>query len=201
MAEKLVIEIYKNKNPEELTKLLADPASKLETGSASALTASLAAALMTRAAAAAEQTVQGNERLDYIARNAELLRAYMVHLIDEDVKSRGPLNKAMKDGGEREIEAARHPAISICGEIVNMMGKCLELGSELADICPESAAHYIAESGELAMGAIKSAMRYIVDLSSKSSDETFRFVSRRENEMTLQECQRVFGEIIDKTAR
>ena len=51
MAEKLVIEIYRNKNSEELTKLIADPGSRLETGSGAALTAAVAAAYLCRAAA------------------------------------------------------------------------------------------------------------------------------------------------------
>ena len=36
MAEKIIIDIYKNKNPDELTKLLADKESRLEAGSAAA---------------------------------------------------------------------------------------------------------------------------------------------------------------------
>ena len=37
MADKIVIEIYKNKDADELTKLLAEPQGKLETGSGAAL--------------------------------------------------------------------------------------------------------------------------------------------------------------------
>ena len=133
MAEKIIIDIYKNKNPDELTKLLADKESRLEAGSAAAMTAASAAALFSRAAAFTAQQVKNDARLDYIVRNAEIIRNYMVYLIDEDVKSRNPLRKALKEGNEREIEAARQPAVCIAGEIINMMGQCLELMLELAE--------------------------------------------------------------------
>lgn len=201
MAEKVVIEIYKNKNPDELTKLIADPDSKLETGSAAAVTGAVAAALLSRAAAIAIGKNQDKERLEYILRNAEIIRNYMVHLIDEDVKSRGPLNRAMKEGGPREIEAARHPAVAICSEIVNMMGKCLELLSELVDICPEEGLHYILESGETAMAAIKSAVSYVLDMTGKCSDETYRFVTRRENEITMEQYAPMYQKILEKAQR
>ena len=82
MAEKIMIEIFKKKTMEELSQALADPDSKLETGSGAAAVASVASALLCRAAAVTAKAVSGNERLDYICRNAETLRAYMVHLID-----------------------------------------------------------------------------------------------------------------------
>ena len=39
MADKLIIEIFREKNAEEFTKALAAPDSRLETGSAAAMTA------------------------------------------------------------------------------------------------------------------------------------------------------------------
>lgn len=196
MADKLVIEIYKTKTPEELTKLIADPDSRLDTGSGAAVTASMAAAFLARAAALTARQGQDNERLDYILRNAEIIRAYMVHLIDEDVKCRGPLKRALKEGGPREVEAARQPAVSICSELVNMMGKCLELAEELLPHCPEEGEHYLRESGEMAMAAMKSAISYIVDMASKCSDDTYRFVTRRENEITLEQYAPIYEKIV-----
>ena len=132
MEEKLVIEIYRKKDPEELTKLLSEPESKLDLGSAAALTAADACAMGLRAAKLAAAEVSGNERLDYILRNLEKLREYMVYLIDEDVKCRSMLRRAEKKGNEREIEAARRPACCICEEIINQMGNMLALLNELA---------------------------------------------------------------------
>lgn len=196
MAEKIMIEVFKKKTMEELSQALADPDGKLETGSGAAAVASVAAALLCRAAAATGKVVSGNERLDYIVRNGEILRSYMVHLIDEDVKCRGPLKRAMMEGEARTIEAARQPAVSICAEILNMMGKLLELAQELCPLCPKDARHYLAESAELAMAAARTARSYIVDMAAYSSDETYRFVTRRENELLLAEFAPLAEEII-----
>lgn len=196
MAEKITIEVFKKKPMEELSQALADPDGKLETGSGAAAVASVAAALLCRAAAATGKTVSGNERLDYIVRNGEILRSYMVHLIDEDVKCRGPLKRAMMEGDARNIEAARQPAVSISAEILNMMGKLLELAQELCPLCPKEAKHYLAESAELAMAAARTARSYIVDMAAYSSDETYRFVTHRENELLLAQFAPMAEEII-----
>lgn len=196
MAEGIKIEIFKLKNADELTKSLADPESRLDTGSGAAMTAALAMALLERASAITVKALPDNKRADYILRNAEILRTYMVHLIDEDVKSRGPLRKALKEGDERKIEATRQPAVSIPGEIINMMGQALKLSRELAALCPKEALHYLGESAELSMAAIRSARMFIIDMSDKCSDDTYRFVIRRENEITLKACEECAAEVI-----
>lgn len=199
MADKLVIEIFKNKNAEEFTKAISSPESKAEVGSAAAYSAALAAALCARAAAVTKTEAQENERVDYILRNADKLREYMVHLIDEDVKSRGPLAKALKEGDARHIEAARQPAACIANEIVNMMGQCLELMDELAAICPAEAVALLGEGAELAMASVRACRIYLVAMADKCSDETYRFVTRRENELSLAHCTEVYNSISEKT--
>ena len=196
MAEGIKIEIFKLKNADELTKSLADPESRLETGSGAAMTAALAMSLLERAAAVTVKALPENERVDYIFRNAEILRTYIVHLIDEDVKSRGPLRKALKEGDERKIEATRQPAVAIPGEVINMMGQALELAKELTALCPKDALHYLGESAELSMAAIRAARMYILDMSDKCSDDTYRYIVRRENEITLKACEECAAEVI-----
>lgn len=197
MSEKIVIpiEIYKKKDPDELTKVLADPKSRLEVGSIAAVTAAGAAALLGRAAAIALETQPEKERLAYILRNAEIIRNYMVHLIDEDVKCRGPLLRAFREGGEREIEASRQPAVSIASEIINMMSHTLELAKETCGLCPKDAMQYLGECAELAMGVIRSARLYILDMSDRCSDDTYRYIVHRENEITLSQCEETASEI------
>ena len=195
MAEGIKIEIFKQKNADELTKALSNPESRMETGGAAAVTAALAASLLERAAAITKKALPENERVDYILRNAEILRAYMVHLIDEDVNCRGPLRRALREGGEQEIEAARQPAAAIPAEIINMMGQLLELAEELCTLCPKEAQHYLGACAELAMAAIRSARLFILDMSDKCTDETYRFVVRRENEITLSSCEACAAEI------
>lgn len=185
MEEKLVIEIYRKKDPEELTRLLSEPESKLDLGSAAALAAADACAMGLRAAKRTATEVSGNERLDYILRNLEKLREYMVYLIDEDVKCRSLLRRAEKKGDEREIDAARQPACCICEEIINQMGNTLNLLSELADLGKQGSM-YISAAVHMSMAAMQSAMAFVLDMSAKSSDDNYVFVTRRENEITLE---------------
>lgn len=198
MAEKLVIDIYKNKSPEELTKLLAEKDSRLEVGSAAAMTAAAAAALLARCAALTAEEVKNHVRLDYILRNAEVIRHYMVYLVDEDVKCRNPLRKAMKEGSESEIEAARQPASCIAAEIINMMGQSLELMLELSELCPKTSMHYLGEAAHLAMGAMRSCRVYLVNMADQCRDETYRFVTRRENEISLERYSLVYEQLLTK---
>ena len=141
----------------------------------------------------------GGERLDYMLRNGEILRGYMIHLIDEDVKCRGPLRKARKEGDERTIEAAMQPAAAIANEIVNMMHQLLELLDELADTCADDGKRFIAASADLAMGAIHACRRYVLELASHSSDDTYQYIVRRENEITLEACSARYDSILAKT--
>ena len=194
--KKITIEIFRKKEPEELTKSFADPESRCDVGSAAAMTAASAAALLARAAAKCPAEGERAERVAYIVRNAEILRSYMIHLIDEDVKSRGPLRRALKEGGEREIEAARQPAVAIADEIVNMMGKLLELGAELKPLAPAEARYLIASAAELGMGAAKCCIPYILDMGSYSSDETYRYILHRENEMTMEQFKPLYEAIV-----
>lgn len=196
MAEGIKIEIFKLKNADELTKALADPEARIDTGSAAAMNAALAMSLLERAAAHTVKALPDNERAEYIFRNAEILRTYMVHLIDEDVKSRGPLRKALQEGDERKIEATRQPAVAIPGEVINMMSQALELGAELSGMCPKDALHYLGESAELCLSAIRAARLFILDMSDKCSDDTYRYIVRRENEITLKACEESAAKVI-----
>lgn len=198
MAETLKIEIYRKKQPDELTKALSEADSRTDIGSGAALTAATAAAYFLRAAALTAEEKGSSEQLDYLCRNGEILRSYMIHLIDEDVKSRGPLRKALKEGDPRTIDAARQPAAAIANEIINMMNKLLELLKQLSDVCSEEAMRFAAASADLAMGAVHACMRYVLDLGAKSSDETYRYIVRRENEITLENCRQNYAKILEK---
>ena len=198
MSDKLVIEIWKKKDPDEITKELASPQSRLEIGSASAITAAAAAALVERAASVCCENNASDERLAYILKNAEIIRGYMVHLIDEDVKSRGPMRRALKEGDERKIDATRQSAVCIDSEIINMMVQLMDFAGELADVCPKDKLHWLGEAAHLIMGAVESARIFIVNMADGSSDDTYRYVTRRENEITIDSLHKVFNGIIEK---
>ena len=200
MPEKIVIEVFKEKNADDFTSALASPDCRANAGSAAAYTAAMACALTARAAklCAAEE---GGERLAYIQKNSEILRSYMVHLIDEDVKSKRPFSRAQKTGGEREVEACIQTASCIDAEIVNMMKPCLEFLDELCLLCPAAEKHLILEAAELAMSAVKVAQSVIFSYADRSSDETYRFVTHRENKIFLSERKALYESIVSKLSQ
>lgn len=199
MAESIKIEIFRKKEAEEFTLALAEPESRAQTGSGTAMTAAVASALLQRAAKLTKKELSENERVEYIVRNSEILRKYMVNLIDEDVKARGPYRRAIKEGDPRKIEAASQSAGAVCSEIVCMMEKALELGEELSVLCPGDARHFIAESADLALSAIRASMRYCVYWGDQSTEDTRRYVIRRENELQWEEILALYNRVIEKS--
>lgn len=197
MENKVLIKVYRQENFEQFTADFVEDDSRLETGSLAAGTAAYSCCLLERAAKAALKAGTLNERIDYIRRNAGIARNYMLHLVDEDVKCKAPLRKALKEGGKREIEACRQPASAICNEIINVLGQILEFALELMPYCPKSERHTIEECAHLAMGAVRAAMSYVVDMSEYMSDETMKYVVRRENEITLERYTGIYSEILN----
>ena len=199
MAEGIKIQIYRNETADNLTKKLADPGENADIGSAASASAALSASMLARAAVQIRETGGENEKLDWYVRNTEILRSYMVKLIDEDVKCRGPLRRALKEGDDRTIEAARQSAVSICLEIVNMMGQCINLAGEMAVLSGEEAKAELAAAADLAYGASKAAGRYILYMSSLSPDDTYRYVMKRENQLTMQDQKEAYERVIAAT--
>ena len=192
MAErekKFIIEIFRKKDPEELTAILADPAGKLDIGSAAALCAAESAAMALRAARLAAVQHEGDERLDYILRNVEKLRAYFVYLIDEDVKGRNIMRRAIKEGDPQKIDAAREPAAAISDEVICQLINLMDLVDELTAFAPAESAVYVGSAVEFALSAIRSARLFAIHTANGSSDGTYAFVVRRENEIRLEELR------------
>lgn len=183
------IQIYRRKSVDEFAALLADPAERPDTGSAAAASGALAAALLCRAVRMGETADLEAEKQAWFLRNTEILRTYLIKLIDEDVRCRGPLRRALKEDDPHAVEAARQVSVSICLEIVNMMGKCLEIAAEYAAFLKENAdaRFYLLQSADLAYGASLAAGRFILMTAGKSEDDTYRYVIRRENELTMQQ--------------
>lgn len=197
MAEKIVIDVFKEKNASDFTAALADPDGRAQGGSAAAYTAAMACALSQRVAQRCAKSVPG-ERIDYIARNCGILRDYMVHLIDEEVKSRRPYLRAVKQGGEREVEATIQTAACIDAEIINMMKPLLEFILELCDQCSEEEKVYLAQAAELAVCACKVSRNTVLAFGDKSTDEIYRYVTKRENEVFLSERTALYDSVLSK---
>ena len=196
MAEGIKIQIYRNETADNLTKKLSDPEEKADIGSAAAASAALAASLLARAAVRIREARGENEKLDWYVRNTEILRGYMVKLIDEDVKCRGPLRRALKEGDDRRIEAARQAAVSICLEIVNMMGQCIDLALEMTALAGGDAKAELAAGADLAYGASLAAGRYILQMSRLSPDDTYRYVMKSENDLTMRAQKEAYDRVI-----
>lgn len=176
------IKIHSKETLDDFTKDFVNE-DKLDTGSLNAMTAACAAALFCRAAARAPQS----ERQEYMVRNGEILRSYFIHMVDDDVKCRRDYVRLKKNGEEQiKIEAAMHPACTINEEIVSMCSQMLELGLELKEMLPEEERHVLREMAELAYGAVKSSIAWLLNLTSQTSDETYKYVVRRENELNLE---------------
>jgi formiminotetrahydrofolate cyclodeaminase len=196
MAEGIKIPIYRNETADNLTKKLADPAEKADIGSAAAACGALAASMLARAAVQIREARGEDEKLDWYVRNTEILRSYMVKLIDEDVKCRGPLRRALTEGDDRRIEAARQASVSICLEVVNMMGQCIDLALEMIALADGAVKAELAAGADLSYGASLSAGRYILYMSSLSPDDTYRYVMKRENELTMQAQKEAYERVI-----
>ena len=195
MAEKIVIEIYRKKNPDELTAALADPEGKLNIASGAAYIAAEACAMGLRAARLAKGD---EERLDYLRRNLEKLRSYMVYLIDEDLKGRSIMDRACKEGDHQKIDAAIHSICAIPDEVINQMCNVIDLLSEISEIDTASCAPYLGSAAHAAMAALQSARLFVVNATRSSDDETYTFITRRENEIRLGEYEPKLQKILDR---
>ena len=122
----------------------------------------------------------------------------MIHLIDEEVKSRRPLGRAVRQGGEREIEACLQTAACIDAEIINMMKPLLEFVLELCSLCNEDEKLFLAQSAELAMSACRVSRGIVLSFAAKSSDETYRYVTKRENEVFYAERKELYDRIMER---
>jgi len=184
--KKFIIEIFRKKDPEELTSALADPDGKLDIGSAAALCGAEACAMALRGARIAAKEHGGEERMEYLLRNFDKLRSYMVYLIDEDVKGRNIMKRAIKEGDPQKIEAAREPAAAISDEVICQMINLVDLIEELSVFAPKESAIYLGSSVEFALSSIRSARLFAVHLARGSSDDTYSFIVRRENEIRME---------------
>ena len=200
MAEqekKFIIEIFRKKDAEELSAALADTEGKLNVGSAAALTAADACAMALRAAGLTSGGPD-TERMAYISRNLESLRGYMVYLIDEDVKGLNILRRALKEGDRQKIDAARQPACAISNEVICQMANLIELLDELSAGCTAEAAPFLGSAVHMALAALQSARLFAVGMSGQSTDETFRFITRRENEITWERLRPLTERILSR---
>ena len=81
-----------------------------------------------------------------------------------------------------------------------MMGQCLDLACEMADLAGDNVKADLAAGADMAYGASLAAGRYILYMSSLSPDDTYRYVMKRENELTVQTQKAAYERVITATA-
>lgn len=192
MPEKIHInlDIFRKKTVEDFTGALAAADGKPEIGSAAASVGAYAAAMLEKAVSLTAVSEENSSEREYLLRNAGILRKYMLNLVDEDVKCRGPLKKAISENRPKdEFNACLYPASAIVDEIMSMMETCADLLLRAKAISDENGYKYINSSASLAQCAWKCAAEYKLYIASLSGEETFRYVSVRETEIRKQELE------------
>jgi len=193
---KLSIDVLRKKNLEDFTADITDPIGKTEIGCGASAVAAEAAAFLKRAAECSTETDENRAERDYIIRNSETLRIYMLKLVDEDVKCRGPINKALKENRpQEEINACVHPASEIVDEIITMMDTCLDLQKRAKAI--GAPASYLNTSAHMARCAWECAREYKLLVAAYSTDETFKFVAKRESEIYCGELEEKYKSVLE----
>ena len=122
----------------------------------------------------------------------------MVNLIDENIKAKRPISRARKEGGAREIEASIQTASCIEAEIVNMAKPALEFIEELSAICAAEDKNTLLEAAELIMTSCRVSRSVILSYAALSTDDTYRYVTRRENEIFMAEREELYASISSK---
>ena len=96
------------------------------------------------------------------------------------------MKRAVKEGDPQKIEAAREPAAAISDEVICQMINLVDLIEELTAFAPKESAVYLGSAVEFALSSIRSARLFAVHLANGSSDDTYSFIVRRENEIRLE---------------
>ena len=190
MENKLKIEILRKLPFDTLSVKLADGTEKADAGSAACVVASVAAALLKRAADQLEKTDREEiDRIHYIRRNTEIIRNYMDHLVDEDVRCRGPLKKAFEDGDREKISACCQTACAIAVETADMMRTLLGFCVEIRDFFGNKAPHYVFEAASMAYAAVESEVAYIDSVTKLSDDSTYIYITNKETGIYIDDCK------------
>ena len=96
------------------------------------------------------------------------------------------MRRAVKEGDPQKIDAAREPAAAISDEVICQMINLADLIEELTAFAPQESAIYLGSAVEYALSSIRSARLFAVHMAQGSSDDTYSFIVRRENEIRLE---------------
>ena len=165
----------------EFTKSLAGEEPR--GGAAAALAGALAAALAARAVAGEEA-----------AAKLERIRAYMLHLADEDAKALKPLEKYLAlpeddPGRGAHLDAALRVACYIPTEVMYTAADAAETLAAGVESCPKGALADAAVALELCRAAMRASRLGIVAHAAHMADEVFGMTLRRECELVSEKYE------------
>ena len=68
----------------------------------------------------------------------------------------------------------------------------------MVDMCSEDAKPYLQQFAYTAVAAANTAISYIIAMSSKSIDDTFRYVAKRQHELMMEEVMAKNAALMEK---
>ena len=77
-----------------------------------------------------------------------------------------------------------------------MMGQCIDLALEMTALAGGDAKAELAAGADLAYGASLAAGPYILQMSRLSPDDTYRYIIKRENELTMRAQKEAYDRVI-----
>lgn len=201
MAERVNIsdlkfESYSDKPLKVFSEMIADPDNKLGLGSMAAEAAGNAAAL---ALFAVRKTASEDADMVKAEKDLETMRAYFVHLIDEENKAKAPLEKRLKNNApEDEVEAGVRTACAIVDEVIYSTINVIEILNAVSDkICP-CVSHIAAASLFAARNAMDTARVQLAWRSTQMMEEVYARTTRREPEIATEGINPTIEKLLNK---
>ncbi len=185
---------FADKSLADFTRELASGDAVPGGGGAAALTGALAASLGSMVCALSEGKKSCAEHADYIAEAAkrlELIRGYMLRLIDEDGAAFQPLKKYLslsKDDPERKkhMDSALRVACHIPTEVMYTAGEAAEILAELAEKGVRGAISDVGVGLHMCRAAMRASELNILINAAGMEDDVFAMTLRRECELVFE---------------
>ena len=201
MADKINIsdlkfETYADKSLKVFSQMIAEPDNKFGIGSIAAEAAANCAALALRAV---KKTASEDPAIETAEKDLETMRAYFVHLIDEENKAKAPLEKRLANNGpEDEIEGGVRTACAIVDEILYAVINTVNmLGSVSDKLCP-CTAHIAVSSLFFARAAMDTVRVQLAMYSGMMNEEVYARTTRREPEIAIADFEPTISALIKK---
>ncbi len=195
--EDLMVESYADKTLKAYSEMIADTKSVFGLGSGAAGSAMCAASMALRAL-----RLSGGEDAGILhaEQDAEKLRVYFLHLIDEENKAKKPLEKllAQAEPDEASLEAAYRTACCIIDEVFYMSVRLAETLEPVADKLSAEAAPFASAAVHFARCAMDAVRIQKAVYSTKMNEPVFAHTTKREPEIAIENSKELFDGLVSK---